>query len=71
MNAKERFKRADQLVTAMKDRISRQRAQVERARRSGHPSASAEALQRTLEQSLNAFERHRQRVFERLEAKRP
>jgi hypothetical protein len=70
MNTKDRFARADQLVGAMKERIARQRAEVERARRRGHPTAGAEALQRALEESLNVFARHRQRVFERLEAKR-
>ena len=54
----------------MKERIARHRATVERAKLRGHPTAGAEALQRTLEESLNVFERHRHRLFERLEAKR-
>jgi hypothetical protein len=70
MKTKDLFARADQLVTTMKKRIARQRAVVEQAKQRGHPSAGAESLQRTLEESLNALERHRRRVFERLEAKR-
>ena len=45
-------------------------AVVERARQSGRPTGAAEAILRTLESSLRTFERHRERIFGRLEAKR-
>jgi hypothetical protein len=68
MNESDRFAQADQQVSILKDRIARQREVVKQAKL-GHAVALAEAAQQALEQTLRAFEKHRQPVFERLEAK--
>ena len=70
MVERDHFAQADRHVSELKERISRQRAVIERARQRGHPTEAAESLLRTLESSLRTFEKHRQLVFERLEAKR-
>jgi hypothetical protein len=62
------FARADREVSELKTRIARQRAAVERAKHKGHPSAAALSILRSLEDSLRVFERHRQAIFDRLEA---
>jgi len=64
MNESDRFAQADR-----QDRIARQREAVKQAKLRGHAVALAEAAQQALEQTLRAFEKHRQQVFERLEAK--
>ena len=69
MNESDRFAQADQQVSILKDRIARQREAVKQAKLRGHAVAQAEAAQQALEQTLRAFEKHRQQVFERLEAK--
>jgi len=70
MNGRDLFAKADRQVSALKQRIARQREVIKRAKLRGHPAAAAETLQSVLEQSLRAFEKRRQEVFERMEAKR-
>lgn len=67
MILRDHFAEADRHVSELKERLSRQRAVVERARQSGHRTGAAESILRTLETSLRTFERHRERVFGRLE----
>ena len=45
------------------------REAIKQAKLRGHAVALAEAAQQALEQTLRAFEKHRQQVFERREAK--
>ncbi len=69
MNESDRFAQADQQVSTLKDRIARQREAVKQAKLRGHAVGLAGAAQQALEQTLRAFEKHREQVFERLEAK--
>jgi hypothetical protein len=69
-NARDLFAQTDQQISALKERIARQREVIKRAKLGGHSTAAAETIQHTLHQSLRAFEKRRQQVFERLEAKR-
>jgi hypothetical protein len=64
------FAKVDRQVSTLKDRIARQRDVIKRAKLRGHPTAAAETIQHTLHQSLRAFEKRRQQIFDRLEAKR-
>ena len=64
-----RFAQADRHVSVLKERIIRQRAVLVRAQQKGHATEAAELLLRTLEESLRGFEKHRQVIFDRLEAK--
>jgi hypothetical protein len=64
------FAKADRRVSELKDRIARQRGVVERAKQTGHSTAAAELILRTLESSLRSFEKYRQVIFDRQEAKR-
>jgi len=57
-------------LTAIKERIARQREAIKQAKLRGHSTVAAETIQHTLHQSLRAFEKRRQEVFERLESKR-
>jgi hypothetical protein len=68
-NARELFAQTDQQVSALKERIARQHEVIKRAKLRGHSTAAAETIQRTLHQSLRAFEQRRQQVFERLAAR--
>jgi hypothetical protein len=43
---------------------------IKQAKLRGHSTAAAETIQHTLHQTLRAFEKRRQQVFERMEAKR-
>jgi hypothetical protein len=70
LNARDQFARADRLVSEYKERIARQRAVIELAKRRGHPTAASESILRSLHESLRAFEKHRQGAFDRLEATR-
>jgi hypothetical protein len=67
---REHFAQADQHVSELKERIARQRSVVERAKQRGHSTAAAESMLHALERSLRAFEKHRQVIFDRQEAKR-
>ena len=69
-NTRDRFAQTDQQISALKERIARQREVIKRAKLGGHSTAAAETIQHTLHESLRAFEKRRQQVFERLEAKR-
>jgi hypothetical protein len=64
------FAKADQHVSELKERIARQRSVVERAKQRGHLTVASESILRALESSLRAFEKHRQVIFDRQEAKR-
>jgi C4-dicarboxylate-specific signal transduction histidine kinase len=69
MNGRDLFAKVDQQVSALKERIARQHEAIKRAKLRGHSTAAAETVQHTLHQSLRAFEKRRQQIFERLEAK--
>jgi hypothetical protein len=70
MNGRDLFAKVDKQVSALKERIARQREVIKRAKLGGHSTAAAESIQNSLHQSLRAFEKRRQQVFERIEAKR-
>jgi hypothetical protein len=67
MILRDHFAEADRQVSELKERLSRQRAVVERARQGGHATGAAESILRTVETNLRTLERHRERVFGRLE----
>ena len=69
-NTHDLFAQTDRQVSVLKERIARQREVIKRAKLRGHSTAAAETIQHTLHQSLRAFEKRRQQLFERLEAKR-
>ena len=69
-NARDLLAQTYQQISVLKERIARQREVIKRAKLSGHSTAAAETIQRTLHQSLRAFEQRRQQVFERMEAAR-
>ena len=69
-NARDLFAQTDQQVSVLKQRIARQHEAIKQAKLRGHPTAAAETIQLSLHQSLRAFEKRRQQVFERIEAKR-
>jgi hypothetical protein len=69
-NVRDLFAQTDQQVSLLKERIARQRDVIKRAKLRGHPTAAAETIQHTLHQSLRAFEKRRQQIFERIEATR-
>jgi hypothetical protein len=66
----EDFTKADRHVSELKERIARQRSVIERLKQRGRSAAAAELILRALESSLRAFEKHRQVIFDREEAKR-
>jgi hypothetical protein len=68
-NGRDLFTKLDKQVSALKERIARQREVINQAKLRDHSTAAAETIQRTLHQSLRAFEQRRQQVFERMEAK--
>ena len=69
MKDRDLFAQADQQVTALKERIARQHKAIRWAKLRGHATAPAEAAQEALVGTLRVFEKRRQQVFERLEAK--
>jgi hypothetical protein len=69
-NPRDLFAQTDHQVSELKERIARQREAIKQAKLRGHSTAAGETIQHTLHQSLRAFEKRRQQVFERLEAKR-
>jgi hypothetical protein len=69
-NMRDFFAQTDQQVSVLKERIARQREAIKHAKLRGHPTAAAETIQHTLHQSLRAFEKRRQQLFERMEPKR-
>ena len=70
MDGPDLFAKVDQQISALKERIARQHEVIKQAKLGGHSTAAAETIQHALHQSLRAFEKHRQQVFERMEAKR-
>jgi hypothetical protein len=69
-NTRDLFAQTDQQVSTLKQRIARQREVIKQAKLRGHSTAGAETIQDTLHQTLRAFEKRRQQLFERLEPKR-
>jgi hypothetical protein len=69
-NTRDLFAQTDQQVSTLKQRIARQREVIKQAKLRGHSTAAAETIQDTLHQTLRAFEKRRQQLFERLEPKR-
>src|SRR5262245_6211274 len=51
-NARDLFAQTDQQVSALKERITRQREAIKQAKLRGHSTAAAETIQGTLHQSL-------------------
>ena len=47
-NARDLFAQTDQQISALKERITRQREVIKRAKLRGHPTAAAETIQHTL-----------------------
>ena len=70
MYGRDLFTKVDKQVSALKERIARQREVIQQAKLRGHSTAAAETIQHTLHQSLRAFEKRRQQVSERMEATR-
>jgi predicted RNA-binding protein len=70
MNGRDLFAQSDQQVSVLKQRIALQREAIKQAKLRGYSTAAAETIQRALHESLRAFEKRRQQVFEMLEAKR-
>jgi len=66
-NAHDLFAQTDQQVGELKKRIARQHEAIKQAKLRGHSTAAAETIQHTLHQSLRAFEKRRQQLFEGLE----
>jgi hypothetical protein len=69
-NGRDLFTKVDKQVSVLKERIARQREVIKQAKLRGHSTAAAETIQRTLHESLRAFEQRRQQVFQRMEGKR-
>jgi hypothetical protein len=70
MSELDELAKVDQKVTELKQHIARQLEVVEQAKQRGQSTAAAESILQSLEQSLRTFEKHRQVIFERQEAKR-
>jgi hypothetical protein len=66
-NMRELFAQTDQQVSVLKERIARQREAIKQAKLRGHSTAPAETILHSLHQTLRAFEKRRQQVFERME----
>jgi hypothetical protein len=62
----ERLAQADRLIANCLDRIARQREVITTDYEQGLPTDVAESMLRALEESLRAFEKHRQYIFDRL-----
>jgi hypothetical protein len=58
--------RADRYIAEMRADIARERVILEHALDAGHPSAVAESMLHALEESLGAFEKHRELVLDQL-----
>ena len=69
-NGLDLFAQTDQQVSVLKERIARQREAIKQAKLRGHSTAAAETIQHSLHQSLRAFEKRREQVFEKIEGKR-
>jgi hypothetical protein len=62
----EHLAQADRLIADCLDRIARQREVITTEYEQGLPTDIAESMLRALEESLRAFEKHRQYVVNRL-----
>jgi hypothetical protein len=62
----EHLAQADRLIANCLDRIARQREVITTDYEQGLPTDVAESMLRALEESLRAFEKHRQYIFDRL-----
>jgi hypothetical protein len=58
--------RADRYIAEMRADIARERVILKHALDAGHPSAVAESMLHALEESLGAFEKHRELVLDQL-----
>ena len=66
MNRHEHLAQVDRHIAECKADIARQREIIQDAVEQGQPADLAEGMLRALEESLCAFERHRQVILERL-----
>ena len=62
---------ADRHITEVKKHILRQRVLVQKAIKTGRPSAEAQSMLEALQASLRAFEKHRQLILLAIAEKRP
>jgi hypothetical protein len=67
-NARDLFAQTDQQVSVLKKRIAQQCEAIKQAKLTGHSTAAHETIQHSLHQTLRAFEKRRQQIFERMEA---
>jgi hypothetical protein len=70
MTDREALAQVERLIDDCKNRIGRQREVVASAFQEGHDTDIATSMLRALEASLSAFERHRQYILNRQQAKR-
>jgi hypothetical protein len=66
MTHHEHLVQADRLIADCLDRIARQREVIRTEYEQGLPTDVAESMLRALEESLRAFEKHRQYIVEQL-----
>jgi hypothetical protein len=66
MTHREHLVQADRLIDDCLDRIARQREVITTEYERGLPTDVAESMLRALEESLRAFEKHRQYIVDRL-----
>ena len=66
MNRHEHLAQVDRHIAECKADIARQREIIQHAVEQGQPADLAEGMLRALEESLRAFERHRQVILERI-----
>jgi hypothetical protein len=66
MTRHEHLAQADRLIADCLDRIARQREVIRTEYEQGLPTDIAESMLRALEESLRAFEKHRQYIVKRL-----
>ena len=72
MTRHEHLAQADRLIADCLDRIARQREVIRTEYEQGLPTDIAQSMLRALEESLRAFEKHRQYIITRLnDAGRP
>jgi hypothetical protein len=63
---REHLAHVDRHIAECQSHIARQREIIQDAVEQGHPADLAEGMLRAMEESLRAFERHRQVVLERI-----
>jgi hypothetical protein len=62
---REHLAHVDRHIAECQSHIARQREIIQDAVEQGHPADLAEGMLRAMEESLRAFERHRQVILER------